>query len=246
MGPLDMVTIPPFLTPGAAAKEAGLFKPLDPEKAKKFENAKAALQQALKTAKEAPNEINRQRKAMAAEKIKRIKEQLKTLKQMPGADPKMIARMAARLARDLAQALKEYASAGATGSEVQAAGGGGAGASAPVSSAQASDESAVSENADGIKAYASAQGLVDDSGFPVDKSSDPEMVWKKDDDSEFMNEAKRLMDELRNIIKMQRIRSGPKERFKRDDVADAEKAMQDMERAFQSAQRALSATNIRI
>ena len=53
-------------------------------------------------------------KAEAAEKIKRIKEQIKLLMMM-GGDPKMIARQIAQLAKDLASAARSYSSATAGG-----------------------------------------------------------------------------------------------------------------------------------
>jgi hypothetical protein len=53
------------------------------------------------------------RKADAAEKISRIKQQIQMLKMM-GGDPKIVAKQIARLAKELASAAREYASAGGT------------------------------------------------------------------------------------------------------------------------------------
>jgi hypothetical protein len=58
--------------------------------------------------------MSQSKKASAAEKVKRIKDQIKMLKMM-GGDPKIIARQIAQLARELSSASKEYAE-GAGGS----------------------------------------------------------------------------------------------------------------------------------
>lgn len=250
-------TIPPA---GTRAAAPSLLKPLDPEKAKKFEETKRALQQALDATKNAPNEMNKQRKAMAAQKVARIKEQLKALKQMgAAADPKMVARMAAQLARDLAQALKEYAAAGATTTEVQSTGGATPAPSAAPAKDQpaeaASDmpaEAAAVPTTDpatteaeavqdkGSKAYSQAQNL----GNKQENSDEPKTVQQKDDDRPFLEEARKVLEELKNLIKLQRLRHGPKEFMKRDEVSDAEKALKAAEAAFQTLGRSVAATTI--
>ena len=90
----------------------------DPEKAdtlkKQLDDGKQAVDQ-LRAVK---NNALQSRKAEATEKIKRIKQEIQMLKTM-GGDPRMIARRIAQLARDLAQAAREYASASGGGESSQ-------------------------------------------------------------------------------------------------------------------------------
>jgi hypothetical protein len=90
----------------------------DPKKAetlkKQLDDAKQVIAQ-LRTGK---SNARQSRKTDAAEKIKRIQEQIKMLKLM-GGDPKMIARQIAQLARELGSAAREYAAASADGASSQ-------------------------------------------------------------------------------------------------------------------------------
>lgn len=81
---------------------------------KRLENGKQAVAQ-LRTG---GSNAAQSKKAAAAEKVNRIKEQIKALKMM-GGDPKAIARQIAQLARELASAAHEYTSAAAGGASAQ-------------------------------------------------------------------------------------------------------------------------------
>ncbi|RVU34819.1 hypothetical protein EOI86_18415 [Hwanghaeella grinnelliae] len=116
----------------------GILNKLDPEKAEtlkeKLEEAKEA-QAHLDSVKKSASD---QRKAAAAEKIARIKAQIKALQLLASANPEAAARLAARLARELASAVKAYAAAGG-----QNAGSiGGAGGTSVSPSAQPSADAA--------------------------------------------------------------------------------------------------------
>lgn len=71
----------------------------------------AQAQAALGNMKDATAQLRSQRRAQAAAKVERLKQELQMLRQMCG-DPKQVARAAARIARELAAAAKEYAAAG--------------------------------------------------------------------------------------------------------------------------------------
>ena len=90
----------------------------DPQKAdalkKKLDDAGQAVDQ-LRAVK---SKILQSRKADAAEKVKRIKQEIQMLKTM-GGDPRVIARRIAQLSRELAAAAREYASASADGRSSQ-------------------------------------------------------------------------------------------------------------------------------
>lgn len=88
------------------------------------------------------------RKASAAEKVERLKKQIQALRMMAGVgDPKSVARQAARLAKELASAVKEYSGDGASMPI-------GVGAAVPATPAAASQ----SASAEGAQAEAAASG----------------------------------------------------------------------------------------
>jgi len=86
----------------------------NPEKANALEKRLEDTKQAEAQLRAVGQTMSQSKKASAAEKVKRIKDQIKMLKMM-GGDPKMIARQIAQLARELSSASKEYAE-GAGGS----------------------------------------------------------------------------------------------------------------------------------
>lgn len=258
--------ITPFSGQSGVNAKLSLLQPLDPEKAKKAEETKQVLQQTLMAMKNSKNKLGQEKKAMAAQKIARIKESLKNLKMMQFTDPKAMARMAARLAKELASAVKEYASAGATYTEVQNAGGGtsptaqatqsdGTGQKDAVTQADAQtteahlaenpvtvpvattpspkDEQTKDDTSKATGAYEKTQSLSNE-----DKGT--KTTRQKDDDSEFTKEAKKIMDELREMIKSLRQKVGKKPLFKNDEVGEAEKALKEAEREFAAMSRALS------
>lgn len=261
--------ITPFSGQSGVTAKLSLLQPLDPEKAKKAEETKQVLQQTLAAMKNSKNKLGQDKKAMAAQKIARIKESLKNLKMMQFTDPKAMAKMAARLAKELASAVKEYASAGATFTEVQSSGGGATPPAASGEAAQgnatpdavaqadaqtteahlaenpvtvpvptgetATGEKAVKDEANkAVNAYEKTQHLKND-------EDGNKTIRKKDDDSEFIKEAKKIMDELREMIKSLRQKVGKKPLFKNDEVGEAEKALKEAEREFAAMTRALSA-----
>ncbi|PKN04993.1 MAG: hypothetical protein CVU74_04070 [Deltaproteobacteria bacterium HGW-Deltaproteobacteria-9] len=91
----------------------------DPEKADALKKHLADAEQVIAQLRSGKSKAAQSRKAEAAEKIKRIKEEIKMLMAM-GGDPRMIARQIARLAKDLAAAAREYASAVGASSQYNA------------------------------------------------------------------------------------------------------------------------------
>lgn len=235
------------------------FKPLDPEKAEDFAKTKAVLQQTLHAMKNSRNDIAQQKKAMAQQKVARIKEALKSLKQMAFADPKAMARMASRLARELASAIKEYASAGATSTEISTASASTDGA-VPNEATNATEgtENQTEPYADtnmemtmteaDIEAETAGTADTKDEKFQLYEKTqnfgtdqdDSKTTRKKDDDSPFIKDAKEVMDELRNLIKMLRAKAGKKPFMQKDDVSDAEKALKEVKSAFASLTRGVT------
>ena len=94
----------------------------NPEKADELKKNLKESQAILKQLESSRQDINEQRRTAAAEKIQQIKEKLKALRLLMPVDPEAAARQVKQLARELAQAVREYVRAG----------GGGAGASLEV------------------------------------------------------------------------------------------------------------------
>lgn len=199
----------------------------DPEKAKEYEDTQNQLRQTLSALKSSKTDFVEQRKAAAREKIRRLKEQIKTLRMMAGADPKMIARQAAMLAKELAAAAKEYASAGGTDVAVST--------SDKVTTPSATDTENPSNETGGEAATEQTDIPVmdkittteDQSAIAEEKSAenvatDPAASFRdkmdaqiretiqqdnaKQMDRDFVTEVKKLRDELKTIIRQQRTR----------------------------------------
>lgn len=77
-----------------------------------FLNKLKDAQQAIKQTSAATQGVNQSRKAIAAETVRRLKEQLRMMmSMMAGMDPKTKARLIAKMAQELAAAVREYAAA---------------------------------------------------------------------------------------------------------------------------------------
>ena len=96
---------------GQAASLLSRLQKTDPEKAEEISKKLTEARNASAQISAAEVDQNAERKAAAMEKIQRIKEQLKALRMLGSGDPKAMARQAARLSRELAAAVKEYAAA---------------------------------------------------------------------------------------------------------------------------------------
>ncbi len=202
---------------------------LDPEKAKKAEEVKAVLKDALATIKNSKTDYKAQAKVQAAERVARIKEQLKMLRQMAGMDPKMIARVAAQLAKELAAAVKAYKAAGGADASVSAT------VSTPATNDAAKTETPetaeveapapAAETAKAAQSYEKSQGL------------DPSSA-EKEKDRGFLKDAKEILEELKSWVKTQRARmkkSHVPDMMNPDlkDVRAAEKAFAETEKDMQ-------------
>lgn len=135
--------------PGAASRDRLMaeIKKANPDKAdalsRQYEDSKSLAKQmeALrKSMKDAP-------KADAAQRVARIKEEIRML-QMMGGDPKLVAHRVAQLARELGQAAKTYAAASSGSAAMGGTGEGAAGGG----DASATVANVAAGNADGVAA----------------------------------------------------------------------------------------------
>jgi hypothetical protein len=216
---------------------------LDPEKAKKAEEIKAVLNNALQTIKNSKTDYKAQAKAEATARIARVKEQLKMLRQMAGMDPKMVARVAAQLAKELASAVKAYKAAGGTDAAVSSA------PSAPVASA-AAPEAAKAPDAE-VNIEAGSEPVVN-TAIPAETAKAAQSYEKtqnqaidpdgkseeKAKDRAFLKDAREILEELKGWIKTQRARlkkSHLPDMMNQDmkDIRAAEKAFAETEKDMQ-------------
>lgn len=171
-----------------------------------------------------------QRKAAARDKIERLKKQLQALRMMAVAgDPKSIARQAKRIAAELAAAAKEYAAAGGGGGGVSAGAtatdmpsdadstGGDATGSGATGSGAAADAKAVAATAAAEAKAGEVQaeeGQAKDgdkpapgAGFQKIAADMAEKAATREADAKFADEVRRLFQEVRAILELQRRRA---------------------------------------
>jgi hypothetical protein len=247
-----MVTISSLLPPSGSFFKAATTKPLsplqalaerDPERAQKIEETQNQLRQTLASLKSSKTDVAEQRKASAQQKIQRIKEQIKTLRMMSSMDPKIIARQLAQLSKELASAIKDYASAGGTaimGTDTSTSSS--ATAVAPVE--QASQDN-TKQQADSFIAQESDILVPKDNNaenpvFSAVSASDSKdkqtpSVSSPNGDDEFINEIKKLVEEIKTMMRQQ------KARLKHDTDPFAEQDIRETERALREISQTLSA-----
>jgi hypothetical protein len=204
---------------------------------KKFDQVKQNLQSALDTLKSSKTSISdasaqrkAQQKAQAQQRIAQIKQSIKALRQFHGLDPKATARMVAQLAKQLAQAVKDYQSAG--GSDASVSSGAStsdvSGSSSTASSVPAADTAATSSPTPESKA-ATAYGQTQQITVATDSNAQQ--------DSAFINDVNQIKNDLRNFAKQ--LRNSLKTKFMPEgldpdlkDVNAADKALDEVDKSL--------------
>lgn len=247
----------------------------DPERAQMLQDVQSRLGQALSTARSVKTNSKEQAKAAAREKITRIKDQIKTLRMLAaGSDPKAIAQQAARLAKELAAAVKEYASAGGTdvtgGSTIMPTSS--HNLTGTLSEAETGTDTSTGNDASLLSdvdlAYTESGGedtetantdaghvLVEEQdpvgkSFETDKKDqdrqDFTLPESNQQDREFATDVKKMIDELKTLLRMQRARIPKGDADAEDDFKEGEKALEEAAKSVQSimAQAAAPVLNI--
>ena len=250
----------------------------DPDRASDLRNELENSKQILQQVKSAKQEFTAQRKMAAKKKVEQIKAKIMALRMMAAnGDPKSAARQAARLARELKAAVREYRNAGgsASGSDTYNVSSSSSTASAATATAatasaeantastemsqsvaaaastaavatEASMEAVAVENAvsDATAAESSANELAatdaddadaDDVRAAIDEqiAQDNEKARADEEDKAFVREVRRLMDELKDILKKakQKMQYDGDQSSNRD-VMQAEKELRDIEQSL--------------
>jgi hypothetical protein len=236
-------------------------EPVNPHsQASAFLNSWSDAKQVIGSWGNAAQEISHSRKAMAAEMLKRIKEQIRMLMMLNAGDPKARARQIAILARDLAAAAREYASA--SGNSGQANGitpdnnsvTASSTTPAPDSSVAASTTSPASEqsapditsatpdafppttvDATGVIQYQSisAHQANEQLGARISGYSQPSSASQED--REFAMEVRKLAEQLKALAKQNEVRShkGSNESTERE-MAAIDDAFREIEQSLSS------------
>ncbi|RZJ94964.1 MAG: hypothetical protein EON88_11710 [Brevundimonas sp.] len=197
-----------MLSPSAASVDAARHRKDD-----KAKDALAALQ-SLKSQRSSANE---DKKAAARQKVEELKARIRALRMTMVGDPEAMAKIVARLARDLGAAVKAYAAAGgsATGMGMQAAPAGAGTAPADASGAEASAQGVMPEAAGETAQETPADP--DATGEDASANKNPyraiaerqqaeaaEQARKNADkgaDARFASDVKSLMNELKAILR---------------------------------------------
>lgn len=216
----------------AAAPRASSDNPLidalsksDPAKAQAWRDEQAQTSQLLKQLASSKTQASAERKEAARQKIQQLKAQIQALRMMAQGDPKTVARQAARLARELASAVREY-SGGGSGSDMSAAAATGAATGAATNVAPVDNAAADADTAEDT-APESVTGAVSTGGGA--------RLSFNQDDAAFAGEARGLMGNLKNILKQAR------DKMARQNEGTHTRDTQEAESALQEAQRGLNA-----
>lgn len=225
----------------SAASASPLAQPQTQSQSSAAKRAELKLQDmkgALATLKTVQIAASSQQKSAAKARLDALKERLKMLRMMSGGDPKALARAAAQLAKEVAQAAKDYA----------AAGGSPADAGPPVSAdpppaedqdkAQASDSQAAP--ADGSQPSADKDKV--DAPGETAKSDAPKtqaqaVVPGLQAPDPAMDEAKQLAAGARALLEAAIARAKREHHAKPDDFRDELAAMKDADKDIDKAAR---------
>lgn len=218
-----------------------------PQTAKEDEAIKALQENQQRTADllrsltQAADDMKRQRKAAAQEKVERLKKELELLRRF-GGDPKAVARQAAAIARELASAAKDYAAAGAgiaSGNDAIAAAPATQGEVPAEAKAGPSGQDQPHTDPAGTAKVLTSQEVraALEETFNAAASENQRKASEAEADTKFKNLVRTLLSQAKAMIEQQRLRTAAGSRDDKDikklagDVAEAGK---DIEQAFSS------------
>jgi hypothetical protein len=228
----------------------------DPERARTIQETHNQLRQTLDSLKSSQTDIAEQRKAIAQQKIQHIKEQIKTLRMMSSMDPKIITRQLAQLSKELASAIKDYASAGGT-AMIDAGAGAGAGIGTPTSQHATSSDAHQKETPQQVEDFTAPTSTMTTSEqdqlnhlqntvFSADnkKQQTPILPTKNPHDA-FISEVKKLADEIKIMLRLQKARlKHDTDPFAMKDVKETERALRDIDQTLRAMPFSSSADHL--
>jgi hypothetical protein len=183
----------------------------DPAQADTLEDDLALSEEAVARLETAEKEMREARKEAAREKVARLKAQLQALRMLAVSDPEAAAREAARLARELAAAVRAYVSAGGDASEAAnatgattstnaAASAGGDEPSASASELTTSDAAAPSDDDAAAAERVSVPGARTEDMIETTIAKMSAEAAERKADNDFANDARLVRSALKAII----------------------------------------------
>ncbi len=198
----------------------GLIEKSDPDTADDLRKEQSQVESIIKQLQASKVDLEDRIKQAAAAKLARIKAELAILRLTAGGDPEATARKAARLAKELSAAVADYANAGSETTEATdqsnkditsankavtapqdgqetLSGEANAGATQPQDNAEVSNPSAAPTDAEkSANAKTGLQQTVETQIADAERKA-----AEKNAEAAFLREAKRILDELKSIIK---------------------------------------------
>ena len=224
----------------------------DPEKARQLKEQQEKSGNIMQQLQSMKSDQKAERKEAARQMVEQLKKQIQALRMMAAGDPKAAAKRAAQLARELANATKEYASAGGNTGDL-----GGvstpAAQSAPMQqdntaaeqqsatntppAADTSDQTLAppaSTDSDTPAQDSTAQGAPTARDIVNEKIAEANKSQaEREADNLFSNDVRKLLNDLKQIIKsaQQKMRDGG-ESGETQDTRDAQKALREVEKSL--------------
>jgi len=221
-----------------------LIEKSDPEKAEELRKEQAQVRELIEQLRSSQKDANERRKEAARQKVERLKAEIAALRMMASSDPEAVARQAARLARELSAAAKEYAAAGGSANSITTAVSIGPAAPTVAEPTQDSTQTSrsiptdtetgtVADTQSEKPAHQDAPTTDDDRTAFREKINEQIADAQKQfasttEDETFIRTVRHLMNELKAIIKNAQLKIQLENGTSSDrNVEDAEKALRD-------------------
>jgi len=221
-----------------------LIEKSDPEKAEALRKEQAQVRELIEQLRSSQKDVNERRKEAARQKVERLKAEIAALRMMASSDPEAVARQAARLARELSAAAKEYAAAGGSANSITTAVSIGPAAPTAAEPTQDSTQTStsiptdtetgtVADTQSEKPAHQDASTTDDDRTAFREKINEQIADAQKQfasttEDETFIRTVRHLMNELKAIIKNAQLKIQLESGTSSDrNVEDAEKALRD-------------------
>jgi organic radical activating enzyme len=207
-------------------------------------------QQAVDKWGDVTQQINQSKKAFAAEVLRRVKEQIRILMMLTGGDPKARARQIALLAKELAAAAREYASASGAASQTNVVSTAGSVGDQSSSAAVAPDAAVAEQSGQDVTPdvsattpagaaasmqyqQISAHQLNEQLGDKIAEYSKTDSASQED--LAFAMEVRKLAAQLKALAKQNEVRERKgTDQSTRREMADLEEALKDIEKSLSS------------
>ncbi|MDP2206492.1 MAG: hypothetical protein Q8K65_09325 [Alphaproteobacteria bacterium] len=203
----------------------------DPAKAKAVQERMDSMADTLRKMQQLRQDQAAARKEAARQKIARIKAQIQAMKMMAGADPKANARQLARLARELAGAVREFRGAGGAGGMDVTGGAVASSSAAPAAEGVAEGRTAAEAVSGAVQGDRSGRG-----GAPE----------SSEEDRAFAEDVRRLQRQIKSMLEQEKRRLAEGGKVATDGTQGADAALRDVERHIYAIENPPPSINIQV